>query len=78
MSNRPDRLIGCRDLAGHRCEIIVFADQGRVVLIAPAGETAVLTTTQSGRLRAALRDAIAEAADQSAGDRAPTRVDGQW
>jgi hypothetical protein len=64
VSVRKDRLISCRDVAGRRREIIVFADHGRVVMVSPPGETAVLTPLEVGRLRAALRDAILEAAGQ--------------
>lgn len=46
---RKDRLIGCQDLAGLRRELIVLADFGRVVLIAPRAKTAVLTPERSGR-----------------------------
>jgi hypothetical protein len=64
---RKDQLITCHDLVGRRRSIVVFADAGRVVLIAPAGETAVLTPLEVGRLRAALRDVVMEAAEQVAG-----------
>ncbi|WP_435829058.1 hypothetical protein [Saccharopolyspora shandongensis] len=40
----------------------VFVNQENVVLIAPPGETAVLSPLEVGRLRAALRDAIVQAA----------------
>ncbi|KHF42521.1 hypothetical protein MINT15_27230 [Saccharomonospora viridis] len=36
----------------------MFVNAGRVVLIAPPGEAAVLTSLDVGRLRAALRDAV--------------------
>ncbi|HEY0637292.1 MAG TPA: hypothetical protein VGD67_06570 [Pseudonocardiaceae bacterium] len=58
-----DWLITCRDVAGRRRDIIVFTDEGRVVMVAPPGETAVLSPLEVGRLRAALRDAVVEAAD---------------
>lgn len=61
MSVRKDWLVSCRDVAGRRRDIIVFTDGGRVVLIAPPGETAVLAPLEVGRLRAALRDAIVDA-----------------
>lgn len=64
MSVRKDRLIGCRDAAGRRRDIIVFTDRGRVIMVAPPGETAVLTPLEVGRLRAALRDAAVEAAGE--------------
>ena len=61
MSVRKDRLISCRDVAGRRRDIIVFADRGRVVMLSPPGETAVLTPVEVGRLRSALREAVIEA-----------------
>lgn len=59
---RKDWLISCRDVAGRRRDIIVFTDRGRVVMVAPPGETAVLTPLEVGRLRAVLRDAVVDAA----------------
>jgi hypothetical protein len=55
---RHDKLIDCQDLAGRRGQLIVFNDHSRVVMVTSAGETAVLTPQQVGRLRAALRDAL--------------------
>lgn len=52
--------IACRDLAGRRRNVTVYASEGKVVLIAPPGETAVLGPLDVGRLRAALRDAVVE------------------
>jgi hypothetical protein len=46
---------------GRRRDVVVLADGERVVLVAPPGETAVLTVSEVNRLRAALLDAIAEA-----------------
>jgi len=62
MSIRKDRQISCRDIAGRPQDIIIFADRGRVVMVAPPGETAVLSPDDVGRLRAALRDAAVQAA----------------
>jgi len=59
---RKDWLISCKDVAGRRRDIIVFTDRGRVVIVSPPGETAVLSPLEVGRLRAALRDAVVEAA----------------
>ncbi|MGP4021360.1 hypothetical protein [Saccharopolyspora sp. 5N708] len=42
----------------------VFVNQGSVVVVAPPGETAVLSPLEVGRLRAALRDAVVQAAAQ--------------
>jgi hypothetical protein len=39
----------------------VFTDSGRVVFIAPPGETAVLTVPEARRLRAVLWDAVVDA-----------------
>ena len=61
MSVRKDWLISCRDVAGRRRDIIVFTDSGRVVFIAPPGETAVLTVPEARRLRAVLWDAVVDA-----------------
>ncbi|MEU5850583.1 hypothetical protein ACWEV3_02810 [Saccharopolyspora sp. NPDC003752] len=54
--------VSCRDVAGRRRDMAVFVNQENVVLIAPPGETAVLSPLEVGRLRAALRDAIVQAA----------------
>lgn len=40
-----------------------MAGEGKVVLMVPPGETAVLAPLDVGRLRAALRDAIVSAED---------------
>ncbi|CAM00617.1 hypothetical protein SACE_1294 [Saccharopolyspora erythraea NRRL 2338] len=55
--------MSCRDMAGRRRDVSVFATQGDVVVVAPPGETAVLSPLEVGRLRAALRDAALTAAD---------------
>ncbi|KAA5828825.1 hypothetical protein ABT337_33310 [Saccharopolyspora hirsuta] len=56
--------VSCRDVAGRRRDLSVFINQGDVVLVAPPGETAVLSPLEVGRLRAVLRDAVVSAADQ--------------
>jgi hypothetical protein len=58
VSTQDEWAVPCRDLAGRRRELTVFVNAGRVVLIAPPGEAAVLTSLDVGRLRAALRDAV--------------------
>ncbi|HEX2130525.1 MAG TPA: hypothetical protein VHH15_03130 [Actinophytocola sp.] len=58
MNNHKEWAIACRDVAGRRRDLTVFVRQGRVVLVAPPGETAVLAPLDVGRLRAALRDAV--------------------
>lgn len=56
--------LACRDLANQRHEVIVTASgDGRVVVVVPPGETAVLTLQQVGQLRASLRDAAEHAAE---------------
>lgn len=57
--------IVCRDVAGRRRDLTVFVRQGRVVLVAPPGETAVLAPLDVGRLRAALRDAVLDASKET-------------
>jgi hypothetical protein len=58
---RKEWSIGCRDVAGRRRELTVFASGGHIVLVAPPGETAVLAPLEVGRLRAILRDAAVDA-----------------
>ncbi|MGW3467360.1 hypothetical protein ACWDKQ_02545 [Saccharopolyspora sp. NPDC000995] len=55
--------VSCRDVTGRRRDMSVLINQGNVVVIAPPGETAVLSPLEVGRLRAALRDAIVVAAE---------------
>lgn len=50
--------IACRDLAGRRRTVQVSVREGKVVLVVPPGEAAVLAPLDVGRLRAALRDAV--------------------
>lgn len=73
MSVRKDWLISCRDTAGRRRDVIVFADAGDVVVVSPPGETAVLSPLEVGRLRAALHDAVVEASRRDVGDGPPPR-----
>jgi hypothetical protein len=61
VTNHKEWSITCRDLAGRRRDLTVFVRQGRVVLVAPPGETAVLNPLDVGRLRAVLRDAVLDA-----------------
>jgi hypothetical protein len=58
MSPRDEWSITCRDLAGKRREMTVFASSDKVVLVLSPGEAAVLDPLDVGRLRAALRDAV--------------------
>ena len=64
MTERRKWLVACRDAAGRRRNLTVFASQGNVVLVAPPGETAVLEPLELGRLRATLREAVVIAAGQ--------------
>jgi hypothetical protein len=61
VSARDEWTISCRDMAGRRREVTIFAGDGKVVLIAPPGETAIFAPLDVGRLRAALRDAVVSA-----------------
>lgn len=62
MNNHKEWSVTCRDVAGRRRDLTVFVRQGRVVVVAPPGETAVLAPLDVGRLRAVLRDAVLDAA----------------
>jgi hypothetical protein len=62
MSVRKDRVVSCRDVVGRRRDIVVSTEHGHVVMVVPPGETAVLAPLEVGLLRAALREAAAEAA----------------
>lgn len=59
--NHKEWWITCRDIVGRRRDLQVIARQGYVVLVAPPGETAILSPLDVGRLRAALRDAVLDA-----------------
>ena len=49
----------CRDIARRRHDVVVTpTDDGRVALIVPGGQVAVLEVLAVGRLRGALRDAV--------------------
>jgi hypothetical protein len=62
VTNHKEWSITCRDVAGRRRDLTIFVRQGRVILVAPPGETAVLNPLDVGRLRAVLRDAVLDAA----------------
>lgn len=57
--------VTCRDLAGRKRDMTVFVSSGRVVVVAPPGEAAVLEPLDVGRLRAALRDAVVVMGNQT-------------
>ncbi len=67
MGSHREWSIACRDVAGRRRDLVVFVRQGRVVLVAPPGETAVLAPLDVGRLRAALREAVVDASKETGG-----------
>jgi hypothetical protein len=54
------RVIPCRDAVGRARSVIVLADEGRAVLVAPPGEVAVLSAAQTRQVAAALLDMVAE------------------
>ncbi|HEU5472502.1 MAG TPA: hypothetical protein VFV67_17780 [Actinophytocola sp.] len=62
MSSHREWRVTCRDIAGRRRDLQVIARTGQIVLVAPPGETAILSPLDVGRLRAALRDAVMDAA----------------
>lgn len=53
--------IRCSDVVDRERCLTVLVDQGRVVLVGPPGETAVLSADQLVQLRAALREAAEQA-----------------
>jgi hypothetical protein len=62
VSSHKEWWIACRDIAGRRQDVQVIARRGQVVVVTPPGETAILSPLDVGRLRAALRDAVMDAA----------------
>lgn len=61
VNSRKEWSVSCRDIAGRKRDLTVLVSRDKVVLVAPPGETAVLTPLDAGRLRAVLRDAAADA-----------------
>jgi hypothetical protein len=53
--------IRCQDVANRERFLTLFVEHGRVVLVGPPGESAVLTPGQLGQLRTALQEAADEA-----------------
>jgi len=53
--------IRCQDVANRERFITLFVEHGRVVLVGPPGESAVLSPGQLNQLRTALREAADEA-----------------
>ena len=53
--------IDCRDVASRDRFVTVLAEHGRVVLVGPPGETAVLSAGQLSRLSTVLQEAADEA-----------------
>ncbi|WP_031465940.1 hypothetical protein [Sciscionella sediminilitoris] len=50
-----------RDISGRKRELKVVSEPSSVTLLLPTGDRATFTPLEIGRLRAALRDAAAEA-----------------
>jgi hypothetical protein len=63
------RVIPCQDAVGRARCLIVLADDGRAVLVAPPGEVAVLSATQTRQVAAALLDMVDESGDGSSANR---------
>jgi hypothetical protein len=53
--------IRCQDVASRERFITLFVEHGRVVLVGPPGESAVLSPAQLNQLRTALQEAAEEA-----------------
>lgn len=53
--------VRCQDVANRERFITLFVEHGRVVLVGPPGESAVLSPGQLNQLRAALQEAADEA-----------------
>lgn len=53
--------IRCQDVANRERFITLFVEHGRVVLVGPPGESAVLSPGQLNQLRIALQEAADEA-----------------
>lgn len=53
--------INCGDVVNRERCLTVLVERNRVVLVGPPGETAVLTASQLGQLRTALREAAEQA-----------------
>lgn len=49
--------IGCGDMISRDRCLTVFVDQGEIVVVSPPGESARLSASQVGQLRAALNEA---------------------
>lgn len=50
--------ISCLDVSGKRRKVSVHVDRGNIMIMTPPGDAVVLSPLETGRLRAALRDAI--------------------
>lgn len=53
--------VRCQDVANRERFVTLFVEHGRVVLVGPPGESAVLTPAQLTQLRTALQEAADEA-----------------
>lgn len=65
VDDRPGRArqwrVRCQDVANRERFLTLFVENGRVVLVGPPGESAVLTPAQLTQLRTALQEAADEA-----------------
>ena len=65
VDERPARArqwrVRCQDVANRERFVTLFVEHGRVVLVGPPGESAVLSPGQLNQLRAALQEAADEA-----------------
>ena len=65
VDERPGRArqwrVRCQDVANRERFLTLFVEHGRVVLVGPPGESAVLTPGQLSQLRSALQEAADEA-----------------
>ncbi|HEX4701446.1 MAG TPA: hypothetical protein VH352_04890 [Pseudonocardiaceae bacterium] len=53
--------VRCQDVANRERFVTLFVEHGRVVLVGPPGESAVLSPAQLNQLRTALQEAADEA-----------------
>lgn len=60
-ATRGEWRIRCQDILSRDRAIAVFVRSGRVLLVGPPGETAVLSSEELGELRTALDQAAEEA-----------------
>jgi hypothetical protein len=67
--------VPCRNDQGHRSALsVVAAPDQKILMVLPCGGIAMLDPLAVGQLRAALRDAVIQAAADSADDESPSGV----